>query len=154
MQATGVTPQTAIVDLGYRGVDKDNQNLNIKHRGKFKSMTAQERKLLKRRQAIEPFIGHLKADHRMNRCHPKGSEGDSLHAVLCAAGYNIRWLLRMITRKGIGLFFAPAKCLWFRELEAQIASNSCHELKHAALFEWCYDLKMNFSGTTKQEEQI
>jgi hypothetical protein len=45
-------------------------------------------------------------------------------------------------------FFAPAKCLWFRELEAQIASNSCHELKHAALFEWCYDLKMNFSGTT------
>jgi hypothetical protein len=27
-----------------------------------------------------------------------------LHAVLCAAGFNIRWLLRMITKKGIGLF--------------------------------------------------
>ena len=104
MQATGVMPQTAIVDLGYRGVDKDNQNLNIKHRGKFKSMTEQERKLLKRRQAIEPIIGRLKADHWMNRYHLKGSEGGSLHAVLCAAGYKIRWLLRMITRKGIGLF--------------------------------------------------
>jgi IS5 family transposase len=27
-----------------------------------------------------------------------------LHAVLCAAGFNIRWLLRMIVKKGIGLF--------------------------------------------------
>ena len=42
-------------------------------------------------------------DHRMNRCHLKGSEGDALHAVLCAAGYNIRWLLRMIAKKGLGL---------------------------------------------------
>jgi hypothetical protein len=34
----------------------------------------------------------------------KGSIGDSLHAVLCAAGFNIRWLLRMIAKKGICLF--------------------------------------------------
>ena len=60
--------------------------------------------MLKRRQAVEPIIGHLKADHRMNRCHLKGADGDSLHAVLCAAGYNIRWLLRMIVKKGLGLF--------------------------------------------------
>jgi IS5 family transposase len=37
----------------------------------------------------------------MNRCHLKGAQGDSLHAVLCAAGYNIRWLLRMIAKKGV-----------------------------------------------------
>jgi len=36
-----------------------------------------------------PIIGHLKTDHRMDRCYLKGSEGDVLHAVLCAAGYNI-----------------------------------------------------------------
>jgi IS5 family transposase len=104
MQALGTKPQTAFVDLGYRGVDKDNLGLDIKHRGKFKSLTDDEKKSLKRRQAIEPVIGHLKADHRMNRCHLKGSNGDSLHAVLCAAGFNIRWLLRMIAKKGIGLF--------------------------------------------------
>ena len=57
--------------------------------------------MLKRRQAIEPIIGHLKQDHGMNRCHLKGEAGDRLHAVLCAAGYNIRWLLRMIARKGL-----------------------------------------------------
>ena len=104
MQALGTKPQTAFVDLGYRGVDKDNLGLDIKHRGKFNSLTDEEKKSLKRRQAIEPIIGHLKADHRMNRCHLKGSNGDSLHAVLCAAGFNIRWLLRMIVKKGIGLF--------------------------------------------------
>jgi hypothetical protein len=51
-------------------------------------------------------------------------------------------------------FFAPAKCLWFRELEAQIKSNSCPELKHATLFEWRYDLNMNFSGTTKSMSEL
>jgi len=56
----------------------------------FKSLTSQERKLLRRRQAIEPNIGHLKADHRMDRCHLKGEQGGRLHAVLCTAGYNIR----------------------------------------------------------------
>ena len=103
MQATGMRPETAYVDLGYLGVDKDNLDIDIKHRDKFKSLTDEEKKSLKRRQAIEPIIGHLKADHRMNRCHLKGSLGDSLHAVLCAAGFNIRWLLRMTAKKGIGL---------------------------------------------------
>jgi IS5 family transposase len=37
----------------------------------------------------------------MDRCHLKGEQGDQLHAVLCAAGYNIRWLLRMIAKKGV-----------------------------------------------------
>lgn len=72
------------------GVVKDNPDIAIKHRGEDKSLTDEERRLLKRRQAIEPIIGHLKADHRMDRCNLKGSEGDALHAVLCATGYNIR----------------------------------------------------------------
>lgn len=58
----------------------------------------------KRPQAIEPIIGHLKANHRMNQCFLKGSKGDSLHAVLFAAGYNILWLRSMIVKKGIDLF--------------------------------------------------
>lgn len=101
MQDTGIKPTTAYVDLGYRGVDTDNPGVEIKHRGKAKSLTAKERKLLKRRQAIEPIIGHLKDDHGMDRCHLKGAQGDRLHAVLCAAGYNLRWLLRMIAKKGV-----------------------------------------------------
>ncbi len=92
---------TVFVDLGYRGVDAENPGVRIIHRGKPKRLTAQERRQLKRRQAIEPIIGHLKSDHRMDRCHLKGEHGDRLHAVLCAAGYNIKWLLRMIVKKGV-----------------------------------------------------
>jgi IS5 family transposase len=83
-----------------------NPDVRIVHRGKSKRLSAQERKLLERRQTIEPIIGHLKADHRMDRCHLKGETGDRLHAVLCTAGYNIRWLLRMIARKGIRALLA------------------------------------------------
>jgi IS5 family transposase len=101
MQDAGIEPTTAFVDLGYRGVDAVNPQVRIVHRGKFKRLSRQERRRLKRRQAIEPIIGHLKAEHRMDRCHLKGEIGDRLHAVLCAAGYNIRWLLRMIAKKGI-----------------------------------------------------
>ena len=94
-------PSTVFVDLGYRGVEADNPQVRVVHRGKPTRLTALERKQLKRRQAIEPIIGHLKADHRMDRCHLKGENGDKLHAVLCAAGYNIKWLLRMIAKKGV-----------------------------------------------------
>ena len=115
------TIKNVYVDLGYRGVDQDNPGVSIKHRGKYKSLTEQERKLLKRRQAIEPIIGHLKSDNRMNRCHLKGPEGDAIHAVLCAAGYNIRWLLRMIRKKGLGLSLTLIKALGLGGLLAKVS---------------------------------
>ena len=37
----------------------------------------------------------------MDRCWLKGADGDALHAVLCAAGFNIRWLLRAIAKMGL-----------------------------------------------------
>jgi IS5 family transposase len=117
---SGNTIKNVYVDLGYRGVDQDNPGVSIKHRGKYKSLTEQERKLLKRRQAIEPIIGHLKSDNRMNRCHLKGPEGDAIHAVLCAAGYNIRWLLRMIRKRGLGLYWALIKGLSLGSLLAKV----------------------------------
>jgi IS5 family transposase len=105
LQDTGRAPKQVIVDLGYRGVDADNPDVQIIHRGKYKSLTDHEKRLLKRRQAIEPLIGHTKADHRMDRCWLQGALGDALHALSCAAGYNIRWLLRAIARLGLrGLF--------------------------------------------------
>jgi IS5 family transposase len=96
LQDLGRQPKQAIVDLGYRGVDADNPGVEIIHRGKYKKLTALQRRWLKRRQAIEPMIGHTKSDHRMDRCWLKGAVGDALHAISCAAGYNIRWLMRAI----------------------------------------------------------
>lgn len=96
LQDLGRKPKQAIVDLGYRGVDANNPGVEIIHRGKYKTLTALQRRWLKRRQAIEPAIGHTKSDHRMDRCWLKGAIGDALHAISCAAGYNIRWLMRAI----------------------------------------------------------
>jgi hypothetical protein len=110
LQDIGAKPNTAIVDLGYRGVDADCVPVQIIHRGKYKTLTATQRSWLKRRQAIEPAIGHAKADHRMDRCWLKGSEGDALHAVLCAAGFNIRWLLRAIASGREGRFSGLQSC--------------------------------------------
>ena len=89
----------------------DNPSVRIVHRGKSKRISEEEKKLLKRRQAIEPIIGHLKADHRMERCHIKGETGDKLHTVLCAAGYNIQWLLCMIAKKGVTFLSKLYLCL-------------------------------------------
>lgn len=100
LEDVGRRPKEVVVDLGFRGVDRDNPDVEIIHRGKFKSLSARQRRWLKRRQAIEPAIGHLKSDHRMDRCWLNGATGDALHAVLCAAGYNLRWLLRAIARMG------------------------------------------------------
>ena len=111
MQDSNIRPETAFVDLGYRGVDADNPSMRIVHRGKSRRITEQQRRQLRRRQAIEPIIGHLKNDHRMDRCHLKGEQGDRLHALLCAAGYNIKWLLRMIAKKGIAFLRQLYLCL-------------------------------------------
>jgi IS5 family transposase len=101
LEDIGVAPKQAVVDLGFRGVDEDNPGIEIIHRGKYQSLTAVQRRWLKRRQAIEPMIGHLKADHRMDRCWLRGEVGDALHAVLCGAGYNLRWLMRAVQRLGL-----------------------------------------------------
>jgi len=56
----------------------------------------------------------------MNKCHLKGSLGDSLHAVLCAAGFNIRWLLRMIVKKGIDLLLRLLQVAGLEEIGRQL----------------------------------
>ena len=103
LEDMGVKPRQVVVDLGYRGKDVDaaNPGVQIIHRGRYKTMSEHERRLLKRRQAVEPAIGHLKADYRMNRCWLKGSMGDALHALSCAVGYNLRWLMRAVVRLGL-----------------------------------------------------
>jgi len=99
-QDLSVTLKQVVADLGFRGVDADNPDKQIIHRGKFKSLSPQQKGWLRRRQAVEPAIGHLKSDHRMDRCWLQGTLGDALHTISCAAGYNLRWLLRAIAGDG------------------------------------------------------
>ena len=56
-------------------------------------MTEQIKRELRRRSAVEPVIGHLKSDHRMDKNHLAHAAGDAINAVLAAASYNFRRLL-------------------------------------------------------------
>ena len=99
-------------------------------------MSRAEKKLLRRRQAIKPAIGHTKHDNRMIRCYLQGTVGDALHAISCAAGYNIRWLMRAIMRlglKGLSAFVSNAAArlaLWHRP---STTPRTPHRRDHARL---------------------
>ncbi|SFG06946.1 transposase, IS5 family [Palleronia marisminoris] len=81
----------AVVDPGYRGHAVETTRVLIS--GTRKGMTPTLIKLLRRRSAIEPEIGHMKTDGRLTRRPLKGTTGDALFAVLCACGHNIRKFL-------------------------------------------------------------
>ncbi len=64
--------------------------------GTRRGLTPLLAKLLKRRSAIEPEIGHMKSDGRLARCPLKGTIGDAIFAVLCGCGHNLRKILAHI----------------------------------------------------------
>jgi IS5 family transposase len=92
---TGTEIKQATCDLGYRGHDAaegacDVQIVRRRRKGVPKAL----RYWWKRRSAIEPVIGHVKAEHRMDRNRLGGIAGDKLNAILSACGFNMRKLLR------------------------------------------------------------
>lgn len=89
---TDQRPEMAFVDRGYRGHGVENVKVFIS--GARRDVTRTIAKLLRRRSAIEPMIGHMKNDGRLTRSPLKGTAGDALFAVLCGCGHNIRMILR------------------------------------------------------------
>jgi len=90
---TGIAPQNAYCDMGYRGHGLKGET-TVRLVGKIpKRATQSLRKWMKRRAAVEPIIGHLKSDYRLNRNHLKGKAGDRANVVLAAAAYNMAKLL-------------------------------------------------------------
>jgi hypothetical protein len=99
---TGRTPSDIYCDRGYRGAKIETDGDCRVHLAgkKSKGLTRAEKKWLKRRSAIEPVIGHLKQDHRLDRNHLPGENGDRMNAIFAAAGFNLRKLLRFFLRPG------------------------------------------------------
>jgi IS5 family transposase len=94
-QITGWQPLHAYCDKGYRGVAREIPDTEVHLSGKKKkSMKASLWKWFARRSAIEPIFGHLKSDHRLERNHLKGKDGDRMNAILSGCGFNLRKLLR------------------------------------------------------------
>ena len=108
---TGTTPKMALVDRGYRGVQASaGTRLLVSH---TRRLPKRLKKLLKRRQVVEPMIGHMKADGLLDRNWLKGAIGDAMHAVLCGAGHNLRMILAHLRVFYCALFGQLALVLMF-----------------------------------------
>ena len=93
----GYDPGKVFVDQGYRKHNYQGDS-EIYVDKKRKSKTADSLwRWMKRRAAVEPSIGHLKQEHRMDRNRLKGVEGDKINATLSAAGMNFRKLLKFFS---------------------------------------------------------
>jgi transposase, IS5 family len=88
------TSKEIFVDRGYRGHNYEGPAMVHLARRGLRKVKPSLRRWLKRRSAIEPVIGHMKNDGRLGRNYLLGQEGDRINAILCAAGHNIRKLLR------------------------------------------------------------
>ena len=115
-EITGVETRRIHVDKGHRGHDHPHK-FRVWISGQVRRVTASIRREMKRRAAVEPVIGHLKAEHRMDRNDLKGRAGYRVNAVLAAAGYNfallLRWL-RGLLRALLQALFQPALCVEYR----------------------------------------
>ena len=83
------------VDKGYRGHTVEDKEVFIS--GK-RGLSVHFKKLLKRRSAIEPQIGHMKSEGKLGRNYLKGILGDCLNAILCGIGHNVRLIINHIKR--------------------------------------------------------
>ena len=94
---TGVETRRIHVDKGYRG-HNHLEKFRVWISGQVRRVIAPIRREMRRRAAVEPVIGHMKAEHRMGRNYLKGRNGDRINAVLAAARYNFSLLLRWLGR--------------------------------------------------------
>jgi IS5 family transposase len=93
---TGVKAKKVFVDAGYRGHGIEDKELTIWHSRQKRGITGWIKKQINRRQAIEPYFGHMKNECKLGRCRLWGIKGDQAHAVMVAAGYNLKLILKHI----------------------------------------------------------
>ena len=82
---------------------------------------------MKRRAAVEPSIGHLKNEHRLERNRLKGTAGNAINAILAAAAMNFQKLLRAFWR----IFLFCLMNAWNGLLTVQGAQDRNTQLQYA-----------------------
>src|SRR5439155_5975753 len=83
---------------GYRGHNAPpDYKFRVFTSGQKRRMTPKIKRELRRRSAVQPVIGQLKAEHRMGRNYLWHRQADAANAVLAAVGYNFRRLIRWLS---------------------------------------------------------
>jgi IS5 family transposase len=89
-------------DKGYRGHSVTDKI--VFKSGQKRGVTERIKKMLKRRQAIEPQIGHMKSEGKLRRNFLKGFFGDKLNAIFCGLGHNLRFVFRKLVEVPIPIY--------------------------------------------------
>ena len=98
----------AYVDMGYRGHDHHGPEIVQVDKRRRGSTPKHLWRWMKRRAAVEPTIGHLKCEHRLERNRLKGAAGDAINAILSAAAMNFQKLQGFFWR-----FWLPLQHLFY-----------------------------------------
>lgn len=114
---TGKLPKVGVVDRGYRG-RKQVKGVEILSPKKLSTkatayLKQKMRKLFRARAGIEPVIGHVKHDHRMERNYLSGNIGDNMNTILASAGFNMMKMLKRLKACGLEIYFHFLKSIIF-----------------------------------------
>ena len=113
------------VHRGYRGHKHEGEEAVYVDRERRGSIPKSLWRSIKRRAAIEPTIGHMKSEHRLERNRLKGTLGTAVNALLSAAAMNFGKLL-----KWVGQFW-----LFFSELLKKFSDACRAAAAQCALFQ-------------------
>ena len=92
---TGIKPKEVQADQGYKGHGIEDEEMEIILAKQKRGITPAKKKRQKRRNAIEPIIGHCKNDRKTGpRNYLKGEIGDKINALAIAMGFNLRKILQ------------------------------------------------------------
>ncbi len=121
---TGRVLKNNYVDRGYKGVTNVLGTNIIIPKVKASDTPYQKQKLRKgfrRRAAIEPKIGHLKADHRLSRNYYSGIFGDNINVMLAAAAMNFKRMMNKWRINPLAFFLVQIKIFsyWLRRTFTQ-----------------------------------
>ena len=131
----GKLPKLATVDRGYRGKTQIGETQILIPKTPKKNISRYQadklRKLHRKRASIEPIIGHVKQDHRLNRNFYKGIVGDNINIMLAAAAFNFK---RMINKwkSSFGGFFLQW-CLMILLILNKLTENALQDYTNKLL---------------------
>jgi IS5 family transposase len=99
-RVSGYRPAVAIGDRGFRGQTHCGTTEIVTSNRAKKNATVYEKRKAKsrfrRREAIEPRIGHLKSDFRLGRNFLNGQVGNPINLLLAAVASNLSLWMRQV----------------------------------------------------------
>lgn len=110
-QNTGHTPKEVGADRGFDQSEPKRSRLrrrwniermSIPKKGKRPHPDHNEpwfKRCQRKRSGMEAVIGHLKNDHRMNRCRYQGPQGDTANVVWATLAWNMKKITRLAEQK-------------------------------------------------------